>query len=208
MDIYRTISAQVQTMRLPLFAVTLTAAPRRNTPVLLQMHWHAFLRDEAAARAPTDPQPVASSALQVSDKWQDLCELEQSMLEAAWQSGAWELCREQRRGCNTVGADEREATACRQAYGDDPLQAVGQSHAICEAPDRAEMMQLGARIGYIRWLYRPVRGGCWPGTAGDVTRATDGSRALPCPVAPSLDAAHKVAQTSIRLGRIEKIFLL
>lgn len=41
MKVFATITDQLNAVRMPLFAVTLTAVPRLNTPVLLMLHWHA-----------------------------------------------------------------------------------------------------------------------------------------------------------------------
>ena len=49
MDMFGTISTQIDAMNLPLFAVTLTAVPRRRTPVLLMLHWHAFRSADASS---------------------------------------------------------------------------------------------------------------------------------------------------------------
>ena len=39
-----TLQEQIDSVRLPLFAVTLTAAAQANTPLLAILHWHAFRR--------------------------------------------------------------------------------------------------------------------------------------------------------------------
>lgn len=206
MDVFRTIASQIDAIKLPLFAVTLTAVPRRQTPVLLMLHWHGFLCDES--RHPLGTTSVPSSGLQLNVDWCDLHDLDQHMLDAAWQLGAWDLVREQRRGCSTVGAPERETLECRQAFGDDPLGEVGTSHLVAEAPDREDMMHLAARVGYVHWEFRPVRSGLWRDVARDDTLAADGSRQPPCPVQSQIPPGRQAPrQTRYRLGQIRHLLL-
>jgi hypothetical protein len=207
MDMFTTVAAQIEAVRLPLFSVTLTALPRRRTPLLLMLHWHGFRREPADPRQARALHPIPSSALQITDDHLDLGEVDRLMLEAAWRLGAWELDREERRGCNTVGASEREALECRQAFGDDPLAALGETHLVAEAPDREDMMHLGARVGYVRWSFRPVRGGVWQDTAQDDTLGGDGGRQPPCPVRAQPPAGQPTARTRYRLGRIDRLIL-
>lgn len=209
MDLFGTISAHIDAMKLPLFAVTLTAVPRRRTPVLLMLHWHAFRSKDASsvrlARRGLDPVPA--SGLQINQDWQELAELDESMLDAAWRLGAWELFREERHGCNRVGASDREALECRQAFGDDPLRDLGNASMVAEAPDRKDMMLFAARVGYVRWTFRPVRGGVWRAVAEDDTLTKDGGRAPPCPVGARPPAGSRTGQTHYRLGRIDRLIV-
>lgn len=208
MDVFRCLTAQLETVKLPLFAVTLTAIPRRNTPVLLMMHWHGFAADNESPRVPgRQPRAVPASALQLNDGWNDLGQLDDAMLDAAWRLGAWELAREARRACSTLGASEHEAFECRQAFGDAPLRGLGETHLVAEASDREEMMHTGARVGYVRWIFRPVRGGLWARTADDDTLLSDGSREPPCPVKPMEDPVRRSGVTRYRLGRIHRLFV-
>lgn len=77
------------------------------------------------------------------------------MLEAAWRLGAWELEREERRACSTIRAPDRETLECRQAFGEPPFGDADPNSLVDEAPDRPEMLAAGARIGYVRWQFRP-----------------------------------------------------
>lgn len=206
MDLFDTVASQIEAVRLPLFSVTLTALPRRRTPLLLMLHWHGFRRDRSSGGA-TTLQPIPSSALQITEDLLDLGEADRLMLDAAWRLGAWELDRDECRGCNTVGASEREALECRQAFGDDPLGSLGESRLVAEAPDREDMMRLGARVGYVRWSFRPVRGGVWQSTAMDDTLGGDGGRQPPCPVGTNPPAGQRVGRTRYRLGRIDRLIL-
>jgi hypothetical protein len=210
MELFDKITGQIDSVRLPLFAVTLTALPRANTPVLLILHWHGS-RPDADARAVGDTLvarlPVPGSALQINANWNEIAGLDGAMLDAAWQLGAWELDRDERRGCNTIGASEREALECRQAFGEDPFTGAAGTLVVAEAPDREEMLRLGARFGYIRWKFRPVRGGVWCETAEDDTLAHDGGRRLPCPVGVKAPVGTRVSRTRYHLGRVNRIIL-
>jgi hypothetical protein len=207
MDVFRTVAAQIEAVRLPLFTVTLTAVPRGRTPLLLMLHWHGFRTEPEGRPNRKAAEPVPSSALQINADWLDLAQLDGVMLDAAWQLGAWDLAREDRRGCNTAGASGREALECRQAFGDDPLGRLGETRMVTEAPDREDMMHLGAQVGYVRWTFRPVRGGIWQEGAEDDTLAADGSREPPCPVGAQPESGRRSGRTCYRLGRISRLFL-
>lgn len=209
MDVFRTVKAQIAAMRLPLIAVTFTALPRGHTPSLLILHWHGFreARPTASPGPERDLRPVPSSALQINENWRTLAELDRGLLEAAWQLGAWELDREERRACSTIGAPEREALECRQAFGDNPLCPGDEAHLVAEAPDRADMLRLGAAVGYVRWQFRPVHGGVWQQTADDDTLDADGARRLPCPVTPREPVGTRVSRTRYRLGHKNGLIL-
>lgn len=199
MDILRWIDEQVAAVRSPLFAVSLTAVPRADTPLLLFLHWHGFHRSTPLALAGVPPamRSMPGSALQINDSWQRVEELDCSALDAAWQLGAWDLERSIRRGCNALAAAPIEAEECRRAFGDyETTVADNDEHLLDDgAPDRRELMALAARTGYIRWLFRPVAGGLWAETAQDVTLDDDGRRRPPCPVTP---ADPRVSQRVLR----------
>ena len=132
--------------------------------------------------------------------------LDQAMLDAAWQLGAWNMERDAHRGCNVIGASEQEAYECRQAFGDYSLLADQELHLLEEAPDREEMMQLGARVGYVRWIFRPVKNSIWRVTAEDDTLDDAGGREGPCPVPPYTYTPRDL-RVSYRLGRVERIIV-
>jgi hypothetical protein len=203
MEMFERIAGQMDAVRLPLFAVTLAALPRANTPALLMLHWHGF----------GEGSPVPASALQVNEGWGGLAALDQAMLDAAWQLGAWQLEREERRACGTAGAAEQEAVECRRAFGDLP---GGEEALLAEAPDRSDMLALAARVGYIRWHFRPVRGGVWRDSAQDDSLAADGGRPPPCPVPPKAAVGTRsnarasdapVSRTLYRLGRLSRLII-
>lgn len=207
MNIHDKLTSQIACVGLPLFAVSLTAVPCANTPILLMLHWHGFRKDpdrEFRLRG-IQPAPVPGSALQINETWSDIHALDQAMLDSAWRLGAWELEREQRRACEWIGASELESLACRQAFADHPMQT--ENDWVTEAPDRNELMRLGARAGYLRWVFRPVFGGVWGGGAPDETLGEDGGRKLPCPVVPLGYFRSKASPLKYRLGHSPHIVL-
>lgn len=209
MHILDRITDQITGMRLPLYAVSLTAVQRRDTPLLLMLHWHGFRR-ELLINLPginKTPFPVPGSALQLNERWQAVEHIDAAMLDAAWQMGAWDVERVEKRACNDIAADALEAQACRQAFGDHAMDIPEELQLVTEAPDRDDLMQLGANIGYIRWQFRPVMGGIWQTTAEDDTLAPDGSREPPCPVLPQAPKGGRTARTIYRLGVVNRIIL-
>jgi hypothetical protein len=206
------IREQVEALRRPLAAVSLTTLPRKSSPLLLLLHWHGFLPQERT-RSPSSPPvhlqaPLPSSALQLSPPWDGLGQVDSLMLAAAWRMGAWDLTREHRRGCSAVGAPMREAVECRQAFGDNPLAPDDETHLIAEAPDRLEMRDIAARLGYIRWLFRPVAEGLWRSAGTDDSLSPDGSRELPCPIEPHPRSLGTDSRHRYQLGRVDRILLL
>ena len=213
MQVFDKVVGQVQSVGLPVVAVSLTAVPRANTPVLLMVHWHGFARPQAPRLGqPNAPRETAvgipGSALQLSDVWLEIQHLDDAMLHAAWQFGAWDLVREERRGCNTAGASEQEALECRQAFAEHPFDGPADEFMLAEAPDREDLMHLGARVGYVRWLFRPVKSGLWRDTASDDTLSADGGREPPCPVAARPPIGHRLSRTRYHLGHSSRIVLI
>jgi hypothetical protein len=209
MDILHTVSAQMQGMKLPLFAVSLTAIPRANTPLLLMMHWHGFRKTIIPELPEIKPilQPVPGSALQINQDWRQSETIEEAVLDAAWQLGAWDVKREEHRACNTIGASIQEAEECKQAFGIYDQQAEFLP-LLAEVPDQEEMLHLGAKVGFVRWLFRPVNGGLWQDTADDDTLLDDGRRQPPCPIKPQALKGGKLSHTDYRLGKVNRIILL
>ena len=203
MQILETISGQARAMRLPLYAVTVTAAARVDTPVLLILHWHGFRRATPVAvpHAPIAPRAVPGSAMQIDARWDSFGELESAMLDAAWQLGAWDVERITRRPWWRLGAPAAEALACRRAFGDYPDAPAGETPVLVEAPDREALMALAARKGYVRWLFRPRQAGLWRDLHDDDATLDRGDgRAPPCPVAPH-DFGRVPGRMVYRLGR-------
>jgi len=206
--IFDVIQQQLDALRRPLTAVVLSTLPRKDSPVLLLLHWHGFAPESArpaSSRAASSPLP--SSALQLSPRWRQLEELDRDMLDAAWQLGAWNLIREERRGCDAAGASPREAVACRQAFGDNPFDPDDDSHLVAQAPDRGEMVSVAARLGYVSWTFRPVAQGLWRDAGADDSLRADGRRQPPCPVAPQAPVGTRLVRKTYQLGHIDRIVL-
>jgi len=210
MQVSEKVVGQVQAMGLPVVAVSLTAVPRVNTPVLLMVHWHGFAKRSAQAepRANEPLEGVPGSALQLNETWLALEQLDEAMLQAAWQFGAWDLVREERRGCNTAGASGQEVYECRQAFAEHPFEGPADSFMVTEAPDRNDLLQLAARVGYIRWQFRPVKNGLWSQSTADDTLLPDGGRDSRCPVAARRAVGPRLSRTRYQLGHSSRIVLL
>ena len=203
MNVLEQISGQREAVNLPLYAITVTAVPRPDTPVLLMLHWHGFRRDfilDAPESEPVAFRSVATSALQLNERWRALDTIDLAALEAGWKMGAWDVARQQRRSCMRPGADTSEALECLQAFGSVPESMGGRDLVISEAPDVDEMIKLAASVGYVTWQFRPVVGGIWADIADDVTLNADGSRAGHCPVLPEPPSDKPVSKTIYRFG--------
>jgi hypothetical protein len=202
MNVLEHIRGQIGAVDLPLYAITLTAVPCPDTPLLLMLHWHAFRRDflldEAQAR-PVAFRPVPTSALQLNERWTAVETIDLAAMEAAWEMGAWDVTREWRPSCIRPGADNSEALDCMRAFGSYPESMGGRDLVIAEAPDCDELLELGARVGYLTWKFRPVAGGIWAEIADDATLNEDGSRDPTCPLLPQSSSTD--GRTTYRFGR-------
>ncbi|SFQ24949.1 diguanylate cyclase [Ralstonia sp. NFACC01] len=209
MDLFSAVHEQMDAVRLPLVAVTVTAARRANTPLVAILHWHGFRRASPLVLPGIDipPRSVPSSAIQLGHAWRHIETIDEVLLDAAWRLGAWDLERVERRGCNMIGASAGEALACRQAFGDYDGASANET-LIDGAPDRGELMQIAADEGYVRWLFRPVKGGVWQALEeSDDTLGPDGGRPSPCPVLPVPRQRHGRGRTVYRLGAVHRILL-
>lgn len=187
MDLLAPIRDQMEAVRLPLAAVTLTAVPCPDTPVLLMLHWHGFRADFIADSPEARPialRSVATSALQLNDRWTSLDMLDFDVMEAGWELGAWDVSRRRRRACLRPGADRSEALECLQAFGAYPDAMGGRDLVVGDTPDADELIQVAGNAGYLIWTFRPVIGGLWADLADDVTLDGDGSRTPTCPLLP------------------------
>lgn len=212
MDVYRRIQEQQETLKSPLFAISLVAANCADTPVILFLHWHGF-HHETPTDFPGVRRPLRSlpaSAVQINERWTHAAHVEGGTLDAAWQCGAWDLQRSIHRPCRSALASEIEAENCRRAFGE---YGTGQDSSPAQllddaAPDRHELMALAGKTGYIKWVFRPVSGGVWGDALDDTTLGPDGKRDLPCPVSadacsPPLRSVRRAqgARKTYRLGR-------
>ena len=213
MDVLEQIRDQMSAVKLPLYAVTMTAVPCPDTPILLMLHWHGFRRDflyESTDAAPVAFRPVPVSALQLNEQWNGLPTLDLAAMEAGWELGAWDVARMQRRSCMRPGADAAETLECLQAFGNVPESLGGRDLIVAEAPDADELLKLGASVGYVTWQFRPVCGGIWADIADDVTLNADGTRAPPCPYLPELPmvpVGDRPSRTVYRFGHSDGITL-
>lgn len=187
MDLLDRIETQLISNRLPLVAITVAAVPYANTPVVLTLHWHGFVetRLAGASEAIVSYQPVPSSALQINDRWDGLDQLENEVLDVAWELGSWDLARMEAPPFVRPGATEQESLECMGAFGSLPLAIDGQPPVVAEVPDATELIETAARDGYVHWLFRPVRGGVWAEVAEDLTLEQGGYRNPPCPYMPT-----------------------
>lgn len=212
MELLERIEDQIAATGLPLVGVTLAAVPCPDTPVILSLHWHGFIREKIApiegAQAVAYT-PVPSSALQVNDRWDDVADVDRATLEAAWHMGAWDVQRAEQPACVRPGAKNSEPLACMQAFGAYALRMRGNPLAVSDVPDADELIQLAARCGYWMWLFRPVSGGIWGEVAEDATLTPEGRRAGPCPyhpyrhygtIEPAPPDCSRTRQTVYRLG--------
>ena len=192
MQLLQRIEDQIAATGLPLVGITLAAVPCPDTPVILTLHWHGFIKERQAEAVSYTSLP--SSALQLNDRWPDLVAVDRAAMEAAWELGAWDVARAERIGCLRPGASSDEARECLQAFGSFPFGVNGDQMVVANVPDTDELLQLAASRGYLMWLFRPVSGGIWAEVAEDATLTSGGRRAPPCPhrpIPPRCDANRK-----------------
>mgnify|MGYP003337651595 FL=1 len=202
MELLDRIEDQVAASGLPLFAITVAAVPCPDTPVILTLHWHGFIKEKLADVEEADVvsyTPVPSSALQLNERWKDLVAVDRAAMDAAWELGAWDVQRAERPGCMRPGADSTEALECLQAFGSFPFGVNGNNAVVSDAPDADELVEVAARRGYLMWLFRPVHGGIWGDYADDAT-LDNGRRRAPCPLIPISPSCDGRRQTVYRFG--------
>jgi len=203
MELLDRIEDQVAATGLPLFAITLAAVPCPDTPVILTLHWHGFIKEKLAEIEEADVvsyTPIPSSALQLNERWRDLVAVDRAAMDAAWELGAWDVQRAERPGCMRPGADSAEALECLQAFGSFPFGVSGNNAVVADAPDADELVEVAARRGYLMWLFRPVCGGIWGEYTDDATLVEDGRRRLPCPLRPIPPTCEGRRKTVYRFG--------
>lgn len=184
MQLLDRIETQLVSNRLPLVGITLAAVPYANTPVVLTLHWHGFVELRLADVTDANVvayQPVPSSALQLNDRWDKLDQLENEVLDVAWELGSWDLARTEALPFVRPGASEQESLECMGAFGALPIAIEGQSPIVAEVPDADDLIEAASRSGYLQWVFRPVRGGVWAEVAEDITLQEGGYRNPPCP---------------------------
>jgi hypothetical protein len=201
MKLLERIEEQISATGLPLVGITVAAVPCPDTPVILTLHWHGFIPENRHGGAGTSYAPVPSSALQLNERWRDLGAVDRAAMEAAWELGAWDVARAERRGCARPGAVSTEELECLQAFGAFPFgTADSNPMVVADAPDADELLQLAAARGYLMWLFRPTRGGLWADFADDSTLGSEGRRAPPCPHRPIPPRCDGNRKTVYRFG--------
>jgi hypothetical protein len=203
MELLEHIEEQIAASGLPLVGITLAAVPCPDTPLILTLHWHGFIREKLADVEQAEAVsyiPLPSSALQLNDRWHDLVAVDRAAMEAAWELGAWDVARAERKGCMRPGAPSTEALECLQAFGAFPFGINGNQVVVADAPDADELLQLAARRGYLMWLFRPVSGGIWAEVADDATLTSQGRRPPPCPHRPIPPRCDGNRKTVYRFG--------
>lgn len=207
MELLERIEQQISATGLPLVAITMAAVPCPDTPLILTLHWHGFHTEkivQTAVATPVRYTAIPSSALQLNERWREVEALDRSVLEAAWELGAWDVARAERSACMRPGAPAKEAVECLQAFGGFPFGVSEDQHVVAEAPDADELISVAARRGYLMWMFRPIHGGIWKEVADDPTLLPDGKREPPCPLdAIATDTAQTrgARKTVYRLGR-------
>ncbi|MGA0023646.1 MAG: diguanylate cyclase [Burkholderiales bacterium] len=203
MQILERIEDQMAATNLPLVGVTLAAVPCPDTPVILTLHWHGFIKQKLAELEEAEPVAYASipsSSLQLNERWRELLAVDHAAMEAAWALGAWDVARAERPGCMRRGADASEALECLQAFGAYPHAVNGAQVAVSDAPDSYDLVELAAAQGYLMWVFRPVLGGIWKDYADDATLTEEGRRNGPCPHAPVPPVCAGKRRTVYRFG--------
>jgi hypothetical protein len=197
MEILERIEDQISATGLPLVGITLAAVPCPDTPVILTLHWHGFIRERLAEVEQAEAvsyTPLPSSALQLNYRWRDLVAVDRAAMEAAWELGAWDVARAERQGCLRRGAASSEAIECLQAFGSYPVAINGREVVVADTPDADGLLRLAAARGYLLWQFRPVSGGIWADVADDATLSQEGRRPPPCPhrvVPPRCDGSRR-----------------
>ena len=203
MELLDRIEDQVASTGLPLFAITLAAVPCPDTPIILTLHWHGFIKEKLAEVEEAETvsyTPIPSSALQLNERWKNLVAVDRAAMDAAWELGAWDVQRAERPGCMRPGAESREALECLQAFGSFPYGINGSNVVVADAPDADDLVEVAARRGYLMWLFRPVSGGIWGEYADDATLIEDGRRHPPCPLLPIPPTCEGNRKTVYRFG--------
>lgn len=203
MHILDRIEDQLAATSLPLVGITLAAVPCPDTPVILTLHWHGFVKEKLIEHEDAEAisyTPIPSSALQVNERWGDLLTLDRAAMDAGWGLGAWDVARAERPGCMRAGADATEAMECLQAFGSFPYGINGSQVVVSDAPDADDLVQLAAERGYLMWQFRPVKGGIWAEFADDATLEAEGRRKPPCPLIPIPPTCEGRRKTVYRFG--------
>src|ERR1700680_3126478 len=201
------IETQLISNRLPLVAITVAAVPYANTPVVLTLHWPGFVETRLAEVTDAGVvayQAVPSSALQINERWDRFDQVENEVLDVAWELGSWDLARTEALPFVRPGATEQESLECMGAFGSLPLAIDGHPPGVAEGADAGDLIETASRAGYVQWLFRPVRGGVWAQVAEDATLEDGGYRNPPCPYLASptrVGRTRRPRRTVYQFGR-------
>ncbi len=204
MELLEPIESQLISNRLPLVAITVAAVPYANTPIVLVLHWHGFIEVkllDAIGAQPFRYESVPSSALQLNERWDNFAQLDHATLEVAWELGAWDMARYEAAPFARFGARPQEAIDCMSAFGLYPYQVDGQAPFVADVPDADELLETAAKRGYVKWQFRPVRGGIWADVSEDVTLEKGGYRNAPCPYLSKPARIGKARKVVYRFGQ-------
>ncbi len=208
MQLLDCIETQLIANRLPLVGVSVAAVPYANTPVVLTLHWHGFVETRLAEVTDANVvayQPVPSSALQVNDRWDGFADLENAVLEVAWELGSWDLARREAPPFIRPGSSAQESVECMGAFGNLPITLEGQPPIVAEVPDGEELIEAAGRAGYVHWMFRPVRGGVWAEVAEDLTLEEGGYRNPPCPHLSAPTKPGRSRRVVYQFGRSDRL---
>ena len=204
MQILEAITEQMAGNRLPLVAVTVAAVPCPDTPFILTMHWHGFVKErlvEGEHAQTVKMTPLPSTSLQLNTRWNDLLDLDMAAMEAGWELGAWDVVRSERRACLRAGASGAEAFDCLRAFGAPPLPYQGADLVVSNAPDADDLIRMAGHSGYLCWQFRPVHGSVWSEVSDDQTLDADGRREPHCPLTPVRPRCDGSRRTVYRFGQ-------
>ena len=202
------IETQLVCNRLPLVGITVAAVPYANTPFVLTLHWHGFIETRLADVTDANVvayQAVPSSALQVNERWDRFEELDNAVLDVAWELGAWKLERTEALPFIRPGATQAESVRCLGAFGSPPVLIDGQPPVVAECPDAGGLIEAASRSGYYEWLFHPVRGGVWGERNEDSTLEEGGYRNPPCPYLSAPTRPGHNRRVVYQLGRSDRL---
>ena len=202
------IETQLVCNRLPLVGISVAAVPYANTPFVMTLHWHGFIETRLADVTDANVvayQAVPSSALQVNERWDRFEELENAVLDVAWELGAWKLERMEAPPFIRPGATAAESARCMGAFGTPPVLIDGQPPVVAECPDSGELIEAASRSGYYEWMFHPVRGGLWSDPTEDYTLQSGGYRNPPCPYLSMPTEPGRRRRVVYQLGRSDRL---
>ncbi|MFA5912023.1 MAG: hypothetical protein WC830_00550 [Burkholderiales bacterium] len=183
MEFLDAIESQMVSNRLPLAGISIAALPCADTPMVMSLHWHGFIEHETEAELGRQfsYEAVPTSCLQVNRRWRDLREVENAVMDVAWELGSWDLTRFEMRPCMRPAAPTQEAIECHMAFGQPHPFVDAKLAPVTEVDDAEDLLDTAGRHGYLLWRFRPVRGGMWEEVSEDASLQPGGYRNPPCP---------------------------